>query len=118
MRNLRLIIFEVLTALAMFLYPVIGTAESTCTVSLTPSAPSPQLVGQRVVWTTTATNCGDAPVYQYKVARENPNFRVARDFALANTLSCAPLQEGSYKVMVSVKDTFDTVNSTSAVVSG
>jgi len=104
----------------MFLFPVMGRAESTgCTISLTPSTPSPQPVGELVIWTTTAANCGDATVYQYKVAftSVNPKFRMARDFSLANALAWAPLQEGSDAVMVTVKSTFDAEDSTSAVVS-
>src|ERR1700675_3491985 len=105
---------------AMFLFPAMGRAESnSCTISITPSMPSPQIVGQLVVWTTTATNCGDTPVYQYKVAftSANPKFRITRDFSLANTLVWGPLREGSYGVMVTVKSSFDAVDSTSAVVS-
>jgi arylsulfate sulfotransferase len=120
MRTLRIAAFAAWSAFAMFLFPVMGRAESTnCTISLTPSTPSPQLVGELVVWTTTATGCGDAPVYQYKVAftSANPKFRMARDFSLANTLAWGPLQEGSYAVMVTVKGSFDAGDSTSAVVS-
>jgi hypothetical protein len=38
------------------------------TVSLRPSAPTPQLVGDRLTWTATAARCGAAPVYQFDVA--------------------------------------------------
>ena len=52
-----------------FLYARAAGAQPTgCTVSLQPSAPSPQLVGERIVWTATAANCGAAPVYQFSVA--------------------------------------------------
>ena len=121
MRTLTIAAFGAWSAFAMLLFPVMGRAESTsCTISLTPSTPSPQLVGELVVWTTTAANCGDAPVYQYKVAitSTNPKFRMARDFSLANTLAWGPLQEGTYSVMVTVKSNFDAGDSTSAVVSG
>ena len=120
MRTLTIAVFAAWSAVAMFFFPVMGRAESTsCTISLTPSKPSPQLVGELVVWTTTATNCGDAPVYQYKVAftSANPKFRMARDFSLANTLAWGPLQEGSYAVMVTVKSSFNAGDSTSTVVS-
>jgi arylsulfate sulfotransferase len=119
MRSLTIAAFAAWCAFAMFLSPVMGRAQSTsCTISLTPSTPSPQLVGELVVWTTTAANCGDAPVYQYKVAitSANPKFRMARDFSLANTLAWGPLQEGSYAVMVTVKSSFGSGDSTSAVV--
>ena len=107
-----------MTAFFVLLSPAIGRAESnTCTVSLTASKPSPQLVGDRVIWTAAAANCGDAPVYQYKVATTG-EFRVARDFSLANTLAWAPMQEGAYQVKVTVKASFDTTDATSTVVSG
>ena len=120
MRSLTIAAFAAWSAVAMFLSPAIGRAESTsCTISLTPSKPSPQAVGEPVVWTATAADCGDAPVYQYKVAftSANPKFRMARDFGLANTLAWGPLQEGTYSVMVTVKSSFDAGDSTSAVVS-
>ena len=85
-------------------------AESpSCTISLTPSTPSPQLVGQRVVWTATAANCGAAPVYQYKVAitSASPKFRMARDFSLTNTLASGASARGPYAVMVTVKSGFN-----------
>src|SRR5258708_3802759 len=119
MKTLRIAALAVFTAFFVLLCPAIGRAESnTCTVSLTPSISSPQFVGQRVVWTTTATNCGDAPVYQYKVAftSASSKFRVTRDFNLANTLAWGPMQEGSYAVMVTVKSGFDAADSTSGVV--
>ena len=118
MRTLTITAFAAWCTFAMFLFPVMGRAQSTsCTISLTPSAPSPQLVGEVVVWTTSATNCGAAPVYQYKVASASPKFRMARDFNLANTLAWGPLQEGSYAVKVTVKSSFAAGDSTSAVVS-
>jgi len=120
MKTLTLAAFAAWSAFAMLIFPVMGRAQSTiCTISLTPSTSSPQLVGQRVVWTATATNCGAAPVYQYKVAiaSASPKFRMARDFSLANTLAWGPLQEGSYAVMVTVKGSFNSGDSTSAVVS-
>src|ERR1700682_280912 len=119
MRTLTIAAIALWSAFAMFLFPAMGRAESTSyIISLTPSKPSPQ-PGQQVIWTTTATNCGDAPVYQYKVAftSANPKFRMARDFSLANTLAWGPLQEGSYAVMVTVKSSFNAADSTSAVVS-
>lgn len=70
-----------------------------CTISLQPSKPSPQLVGERIVWIAAATNCGKTPVYQFKVAsiddqvegvqlkhsKTHRQFRLARDFSPDNT---------------------------------
>src|SRR5689334_10790376 len=142
MKTLRFAALAVFAAFAMLFCP--GTARSqstTCIVSLTPGTPCPLFVGDRVVWTATATNCGASPVYQYRVASpgeaagddeddwsggsanngdrssKHPQFRMVRDFSPANSFSWATLHEGSYQVMVRVKDGFDAVNSTSAVVS-
>jgi hypothetical protein len=41
---------------------------------------------------------------------------MVRDFSPTNTFAWGPLHEGSYLVMVRVKDSFDAMHSTSAVV--
>src|SRR5262249_43197603 len=51
-----------------------------CTVSLAPGEAAPQLVGQRVTWTATATDCGAAPVYQFSTAPHGGAYHVVRDF--------------------------------------
>src|SRR5512143_915027 len=108
-----------------------ATAQPGCTVSLQPSVPSPQLVGQRIVWTAAAVNCGAAPVYQFKVAdpaeghdtrrsergRGRSGFAIVRDFSLDNAFAWAPMHEGVYEVAVAVKEGFDATGVTSAVVS-
>src|SRR5438105_3914711 len=93
MKTLKGAAFAGWSVIAILLFSALGSA-SNCTVTLTPSKPSPQFVGELVVWTTTAANCGDVPVYQYKVAftSVNPQFRITRDFGLANTLSWGHLQ--------------------------
>ena len=104
-----------------FLGAPAATAQPTgFTVSLQPSAPSPQLVGQRIVWTAAAANCGAAPVYQFKVADladELSRFAIVRDFSLDKAFAWAPMHEGAYAVEVSVKEGFDATQVTSAVVS-
>src|SRR6266540_3265224 len=89
-----------------------------CTVSLQPSAPPPQLVGQRIVWTAVAANCGTAPVYQFKVAdpaNGSSYFAIVRDFSLDAAFAWAPMHEGAYEVSVAVKEGFDATQVTSAV---
>lgn len=102
-----------------------------CTVSLQPSAPSPQLVGERMTWTATAANCGAAPVYQFNVARRakgrepkwsehergRRRFAMVRDFSLDNSFAWAPMEEGGYEIRVKVKESFDAVRAASTVVS-
>jgi arylsulfate sulfotransferase len=109
-----------------------GTAHPPrCTVSLQPSAPSPQLVGARMTWTALAANCGAAPVYQFGVAagaegrerrgseheRGRRRFAMARDFSLDNAFAWAPMEEGGYEIKVEVKDGFDAVSATDTIAS-
>ncbi len=121
-----------ISAVVAFLYaPAVAAQPGGCTVSLQPSAPSPQLVGERIVWTATAASCGAAPVYRFKVADlaggDEPErakhgagksrFAVVRDFSLDNAFAWAPMHEGDYEVAVAVKEGFDATKVTSAVVS-
>ncbi len=109
------------------LYAPAPTAQPTaCMVSLQPSAPSPQLVGERITWTATAANCGAAPVYQFSIAGRHGrsehapvhhHFAMVRDFSLDKSFAWAPMEEGVYEVSVKVKDGFDGVMATSTVVS-
>ena len=92
--------------------PVASAQSTGCTVSLRPSAPSPRLVGERMTWTATASNCGTAPVYRFDVAaraegrdgkgsepeRGRRGFAVVRDFSLDNSFAWAPMQEGGYEI--------------------
>src|SRR5437762_8763985 len=55
-----------------------------CMVSLAPSEAAPQLVGERITWTATATDCGTTPVYQFSAAPDGGAFRVLRDFSPTN----------------------------------
>src|SRR5215510_7692024 len=87
-----------------------------CAVSLAPGEAAPQLVGERITWTATATDCGAAPVYQFSVAPHGGAFRVVRDFSPANTFAWAPMQEGTYDVMVTAKDGYQATEAASAVV--
>src|SRR5262249_2331938 len=53
-------------------------------VSLAPSEAAPQLVGERIVWTATATDLGHNPVYQFRVGPEHGPMHVVRDFSPTN----------------------------------
>jgi hypothetical protein len=119
------------TVAATFLCVPAATAQSSrCTVSLQPSTPSPRLVGERIVWTATAANCGATPVYQFGVARRSRarerdesaqergrrRFAMVRDYSLDGSFAWAPMQEGRYDIRVRVKNGFDGVQATSTVV--
>src|SRR6059058_4675666 len=86
-----------------------------CMVSLAPNEATPQLVGERITWTATATDCGTAPVYQFSVAPHGDAFRVARDFSPGNAFAWTPMQEGAYDIKVTVKDGYQATETTSAV---
>jgi arylsulfate sulfotransferase len=86
-----------------------------CMVSLAPSEAAPQLVGEQVTWTATATDCGATPVYQFSVAPHDGASRVVRDFSLTNTFTWTPMQEGAYDIEVTVKDGYQATDTTTAV---
>src|SRR5262249_14693106 len=77
-----------------------------CTVALAPGEAAPQLVGERVTWTATATDCGAAPVYQFGAAPHGGAFHVVRDFSPNNSFTWTPMQEGTYDIEVTVKDAY------------
>src|SRR5438128_6525856 len=87
-----------------------------CMVSLAPSEAAPQLVGEGITWTATATECGAAPVYQFSVAPHAGAFRVVRDFSPANSFAWTPMQEGAYDIEVTVKDGYQATETTTALV--
>jgi hypothetical protein len=84
-------------------------------VSLAPSEAAPQLVGERITWTATATDCGTAPVYQFSAAPHGGTFHVLRDFSPTNAFAWTPMQEGAYDIEVTVKDGYQATETTSAV---
>jgi arylsulfate sulfotransferase len=86
-----------------------------CSVTLAPNAAAPQLVGQPIVWTATAADCGAAPVYQFSAAPHGGTFHVLRDFSPASSFTWTPMQEGAYDVEVTVKDGYNATDTTSAV---
>src|SRR5713226_533138 len=87
-----------------------------CMVSLAPSEAAPQLVGEGITWTATATDCGATPVYQFSVAPNAGAFRVVRDFSPANAFAWTPMQEGAYDIEVTVKDGYQATETSSTVV--
>ncbi len=86
-----------------------------CMVSLAPSEAAPQLVGERITWTATASDCGTTPVYQFSVALHAGAFQVVRDFSPTNAFAWTPMQEGAYDIEVTVKDGYQATETTTAV---
>jgi hypothetical protein len=73
-------------------------------VSLSGSEPPNPLVGLPVVWTATASGHGAAPVYQFRVGPSGGPSQVVRDFSPSNSFTWNPIQQGSYAIQVTVKD--------------
>ncbi len=61
-------------------------------------------VGSSVVWTATASGHGTTPVYQFRVGPTGGETQVVRDFSTSNTFTWNPMQEGTYEIQVTVKD--------------
>jgi arylsulfate sulfotransferase len=82
--------------------------EGRCLLSVTLSGngPSVPLVGLPVNWTATADGHGATPVYQFSVGPTGAPSRVVRDFSPSPSFTWNPLQEGSYEIHVTVKDSF------------
>src|SRR5437667_12029866 len=87
-----------------------------CMVSLAPNEAAPQLVGEGITWTATASDCGATPVYQFSVAPHAGAFRVVRDFSPSNAFAWTPMQDGVYDIEVTVKDGYQAIETTSAVI--
>jgi hypothetical protein len=81
-----------------------------------PDKSAPQLVGEQITWTATASNCGANPVFQFSVGPTGGPFHVVRDFSPNNTFTWAPMQEGTCEVRVAAKDGFAAAETTSAIV--
>ena len=85
-------------------------------ITLTPSEPAPQLVGEPITWTATVPNAPPGLVYQFDVGSPGGPFHVVRDFSPDNHFTWAPMQEGNYRIKVVVKEGFDAQRTRSAVV--
>ena len=85
-------------------------------ISLTPSEQAPQLVGEPITWIATVPDSPPGLVYQFDVGSPGGPFYVVHDFSPDNHFTWAPMQEGNYRIRVTVKDGFDAVDEDSAVV--
>jgi hypothetical protein len=76
----------------------------------------PQLVGEPITWTATVRDAPPGLVYQFSVKAPHAAFHVVRDFSPDDHFTWAPMQEGNYRVKVTVKDGFDAERTRSDVV--
>ncbi|MFO0890760.1 MAG: aryl-sulfate sulfotransferase [Isosphaeraceae bacterium] len=86
-------------------------------VSLSGNQPPVPLVGSPVIWTATAVGHGASPVYQFRVGPAGGLSQVVRDFSSSNNFTWNPMQEGSYVVQVTVKDSVNASTGESATMS-
>ena len=86
-------------------------------VSLSENGPSVPLVGSPVTWTATSGGHGTTPVYQFRVGPIGGPSQVVSDFSPSNSFVWNPLQEGSYAIQVTVKDSFGAGSGESATAS-
>jgi hypothetical protein len=85
-------------------------------ISLTPNEAAPQLVGEPVTWTATVPEAPPSLVYQFSVGSPGGPFQMVRDFSPDDSFTYAPMQQGEYRIQVTVKDGFDATDTQSAVV--
>src|SRR5438874_557434 len=86
------------------------------TVTLTPSAPSPQPVGTSITWTAIAANANASmTTYRFEQSFASGSFNVIRDYSLTQTIAWAGLQEGSYQVRVKAYDASTSLSAIATV---
>jgi hypothetical protein len=85
-------------------------------ISMTPSEAAPQLVGEPITWTATVADAPLGLVYQFSVKAPHETLHVVRDFSFDDHFTWAPMEEGTYRIKVTVKDGFDAMDAQSAVV--
>jgi arylsulfate sulfotransferase len=73
------------------------------------------VVGELVTWTASAADVGASPIFQFSAAPHGGAFRVVRDFSPASAFTWTPMREGTYDIEVTVKDGYQSSDTTSAV---
>jgi hypothetical protein len=99
----------VLLLLGLTLLPAFAAAATrppSVTITLSPSVPSPELLGTSVLWTATVNGGaqGHTYDYQFSAALQGQN-QIVRDFDLPNSFTWVPWTvEGAYVVSVVTRD--------------
>ncbi len=83
-----------------------ATRSPNVTITLSPSLPSPELLGSRVTWTASLSGGQQGHTYDYQFsAALQGQTQIVRDFDLPNSFVWVPWQvEGTYVVTVVVRD--------------
>lgn len=83
-------------------------------IQLIPSLKSGQPVGTTITWTAVASDSVPL-VYRFAVrASGASSYSIVRDFSPFKTLSWTPLQDGSYNILVTIKEGFGATTTASA----
>lgn len=85
---------------------IAATRGPSVTITLSPSVPSPAMLGTRITWSATVAGGppGDSYDYQFSAAPQGQN-QIVRDFDTPNSFVWVPWQvEGNYVVSVVVRD--------------
>jgi arylsulfate sulfotransferase len=82
-----------------------GFSQDTLKVTISPSIVSPSPVGKTVIWTATAHNASGRITYRFLTGPAGGKLSVVRDFSIVNTLPWSELSEGTYHILVEVRDT-------------
>ena len=119
------------TTLWLYLFVLLGASTpSFATVkitSVTPSVPSPQVIGTSIAWTVTATDSNPGPLtFQFNLAPSSKPLAMVKDFNVGtlsgSTWTAQPFSwvptgpEGTYHIQVVIKD-FTSGETTSKTVS-
>ncbi len=86
-------------------------------VSLSGTEPTVPLVGSPVIWTATANGDGPSPVYQFWVGPAGGATQMVQDYSPSNSFTWNPMQQGSYEIQVTVKDSYSASTGESATAS-
>jgi arylsulfate sulfotransferase len=99
-------VFFVCISILLGLALLTNVAAASVTISLTPSVPSPSLLGTNITWTATVQGGppGETYDYQFSAALQGQQ-QIVRDFNLPNHFTWVPWTvEGTYVVTVVVRD--------------
>ncbi len=105
-KTLRVCIAVLLAIVSSVGVAVASTRPPSVTVTLSPSVPSPELLGTSVTWTATVMGGQQGHTYDYQFsAALQGQQQIVRDFNLPNSFTWVPWTvEGTYTVTVVVRD--------------
>src|ERR1051326_5304679 len=90
----------------VFMFGLVLPLRAAITPVLTPSMPSPSVVGAVVTWTVQATDTNPGPFwYRFRASPVNGDFKMVRDFGPSNTLDWTTIEsDGIYVIEAAVRN--------------